>query len=176
MSHFFPSSFGGGFRLQILYHHDPARGFQRSQVQNLFAAHLRDADQMLHFSKRLASYVEPKDASEPVVLHFKDGTEATCDLLVGSDGIRSAVRRTMFTLLAHETESADSEQAAAMRSMIDPEWSGIVAYRGLAPTAALDEDVERETRSVTVVSSYDLQPPASLIEKPSDHRLWVRTR
>ena len=118
----------------------------------------------MHFSKRLASYVEPKDASEPVVLHFKDGTEATCDLLVGSDGIRSAVRRTMFTLLADEAEGADSEQAAAMRSMIDPEWSGIVAYRGLAPTATLDEDVERETRSVTVVSSYDLHPPASLIE------------
>ena len=144
--------------------HAPARGFQRSQVQNLFAAHLRDADQILHFSKRLASYTEPSDGTEPIVLQFKDCTEATCDLLIGSDGIRSAVRRTMFTLFANETEGVNSDQTEAMRAMINPEWSGIVAYRGLASTAVLDDDVERNTRSVTIVGPFNLRSPVPFME------------
>ena len=54
----------------------------RSQLQKLLMQRLRSADKIIHFSKRLESYVEPASVTEPIVLRFKDGTEASCDLLV----------------------------------------------------------------------------------------------
>ncbi|TFK94532.1 FAD/NAD(P)-binding domain-containing protein [Polyporus arcularius HHB13444] len=113
--------------------------FRRSDLQAVLVKHLQAADRIF-YSKRLAAYVEPKAGSlDPIVLQFKDGTTATCDLLVGSDGIRSAVRRTMFSELADAAkDNGDSEQAAKLRSMIDPVWSGQVAYRGVVPVDKLE--------------------------------------
>ncbi|KAG8215969.1 hypothetical protein J3R82DRAFT_7951 [Butyriboletus roseoflavus] len=48
----------------------------------------------------LVHYMEPEqqdaDSTFPIVLNFADGTTATTDVLVGSDGIRSTVRKTLF--------------------------------------------------------------------------------
>lgn len=113
--------------------------FRRSDLQAVLVEHLHTADKIF-YSKRLAAYVEPKDGSlDPIVLHFKDGTTSTCDLLVGSDGIRSAVRRTMFSDLADTAKNnGNIEQAAKLRMMIDPVWSGQVAYRGVVPVDKLE--------------------------------------
>nr|VWO96893.1 Mannitol 1-phosphate dehydrogenase [Ganoderma boninense] len=114
--------------------------FHRSILQKLLARHL-DAGDRIHFSKRLASYSEVSP-TEPITLSFRDGTTATCDLVVGSDGIRSAVRHTMFNDLADDAEnSGQAEEAARLRTMVDPVFSGQVAYRGLAPASALSEEL-----------------------------------
>lgn len=114
--------------------------FHRSILQKLLAKHI-DANNRIHFSKRLASYTETSP-TDPITLNFRDGTTATCDLVIGSDGIRSAVRRTMFNDLANGAEkSGQVEEAARLRAMVDPIFSGQVAYRGLAPASALSEDL-----------------------------------
>ncbi|KAM5540037.1 hypothetical protein V8D89_006177 [Ganoderma adspersum] len=108
-----------------------------SVLQQLLARHL-DPSIPIHFSKRLASYTEPSEPFAPLVLQFRDGTSATCDVLVGSDGIRSAVRRSMFNAFADEASvRGDEEESLRLRSMVDPVWSGQIAYRGLIPAAAL---------------------------------------
>ena len=115
--------------------------FRRADLQKLLAKHLRAYDK-IQYTKRLASYSEPALESDPIVLNFKDGTEATCDVLVGCDGIRSAVRHTMYTRLAEEAEAkGNGEEAAQFLAMDDPVWSGCVAYRGLTPAAELEENV-----------------------------------
>ena len=114
--------------------------FHRSILQQLLAKHL-DAGDRIHFSKRLVSYSE-SPPTEPITLTFRDGTTATCDLVVGSDGIRSAVRRTMFNDLANGAEKdGQAEEATRFRTMIDPIFSGQIAYRGLAPASALSEEL-----------------------------------
>ncbi|KAM5540130.1 hypothetical protein V8D89_006270 [Ganoderma adspersum] len=120
--------------------------FHRSLLQQLLAKHL-DAGDKIHFSKRLKSYSETS-ATEPITLNFKDGTTATCDLVIGSDGIRSAVRRTMFNELADEAEKrGKTEEAARLRDMVEPVYSGQIAYRGLVPTSALSDEIVEYTKA-----------------------------
>ena len=134
-----------------------ARPCHRAQLQQVFAKNLRSAEKTLHFSKRLASYIEPTSPFEPIVLKFRDDTEATCDVLIGSDGIRSAVRRTMYSALADETQ--DAGRAEELRKMIYPEWTGMVVYRGLVPVELLDPDrVAKEMVHTSVVSPPLLEP------------------
>ena len=67
-----------------------------------------------HFNKRLES-IEDREGSG-IVLHFKDGTTATADAVIGADGIHSATRE---FLLGERDISAQ------------PVFAGSVAYRGL---------------------------------------------
>lgn len=55
---------------------------------------LRDipADRM-HASKKLASVDGVAEENGPLTLHFTDGSTHECDILVGADGIHSAVRK-----------------------------------------------------------------------------------
>ena len=87
-----------------------------------------------YFGKRLQSY-EDSDP-DPVTLWFEDGSSATCDILIGADGIKSAVRECMFSDLA--SKAPDETQAADYRRCMKPTWSGIIAYRALA----LPEDLK----------------------------------
>ena len=48
---------------------------------------------VIRLNKRVRGYVENEDSVE---LHFEDGTSASGDLLVGSDGLKSAVRAQML--------------------------------------------------------------------------------
>lgn len=89
-----------------------------------------------YFSKRLISYEDK--APDPLVLHFKDGTTAECDVLIGADGIKSSVRKNMFTCLASSIQ--DEAQADTYRRCVDATWSGLVAYRSLVPADALREE------------------------------------
>ena len=124
--------------------------FQRAVLQQLLAKHL-DAGDKIHFSKRLKSYSETPPA-EPIVLNFKDSTTATCDLVIGSDGIRSAVRSTMFNELADEAEKrGETEEAARLRDMVEPVYSGQIAYRGLVPTSALSDEIVEYAKAPLLV-------------------------
>ena len=69
-----------------------------------------------HFNKRLQS-IKTEESSK-VVLHFKDGTTASADAVVGADGIHSATREFLL-----------GERDMSVQSV----FAGSVAYRGLVP-------------------------------------------
>ncbi|VDC01624.1 unnamed protein product [Peniophora sp. CBMAI 1063] len=78
-----------------------------------------------HFHKRLQSFSSPSSFDvAPTQLTFTDGTTATCDVLVGCDGIKSVVRTGMLL----ETGLSQLDR---------PRWSGTVAYRALVPVEKL---------------------------------------
>ncbi|WP_431024859.1 FAD-dependent monooxygenase [Halomonas sp. H5] len=69
---------------------------------------------------RLGSKVASVEAGEQPVVHFEDGSRETLDVVIGGDGIHSAVRRSLF--------GDDS-----------PEFTGLVSYRAVVPRSAVPE-------------------------------------
>ena len=91
------------------------------------------------------------------MLMFEDGTQATCDVLVGCDGIKSAVRRAMYNALAKDAETrGELGEAARLRALNDPVWSGTVAYRSLVPVKELEESVLKVARVPHIVGLRSL--------------------
>ena len=78
-----------------------------------------------HFNKRLISLEETLGG--PIILHFKDGTTATADAVIGADGVHSAVRTHLL-----------GKEAA------QPVFSGATVYRGLVPMDAAVEKLGDE--------------------------------
>ncbi|QJQ97899.1 salicylate 1-monooxygenase [Halomonas sp. PGE1] len=78
-----------------------------------------------HFGKRCVEVTQQGDSA---TAHFADGTSFTADILIGFDGIKSVVRA---NVLPAETFGE-----------IAPFWSGTYAYRGMIPTAQLEEALE----------------------------------
>lgn len=74
-----------------------------------------------HFNKRVDKLEDKQDG--PVNIHFKDGTTATADAVIGADGIHSVVRAHLL-----------GDEAAK------PIYAGSVAYRALVP---MEEAVEK---------------------------------
>lgn len=87
--------------------------------------------------KRLVSYIDPEDVSLPIRLVFEDGKEATCDVLVGADGVKSAVRARMLNELAGRMD--DEAQAEKLRECIPPRFSGAMTFRAIIPREKLTE-------------------------------------
>ncbi|MGM1053888.1 MAG: salicylate 1-monooxygenase [Pseudomonadota bacterium] len=77
------------------------------------------------FGKRC---VEVTQDGERATARFADGTTFSADILIGFDGIKSAVRE---HVLPAETYGE-----------IAPFWSGTYAYRGMIPTAQLESALE----------------------------------
>lgn len=98
----------------------------------------------IHFGKRLISYehspIANTNGTQPirqeVILHFSDGTSARADVLVGADGIKSTVRRQMFTDYALE-EGLPMEEITD--KYIEPAYTGSSAYRSLIPADELEK-------------------------------------
>ncbi|PCH41806.1 FAD/NAD(P)-binding domain-containing protein [Wolfiporia cocos MD-104 SS10] len=95
----------------------------------------------IHVSKKLSKYIEIADTDgqiKHIELTFTDGTTAEADILIGADGIKSAVRSTMYDL-AHQHEcSLDIGRDDCPRcSAATPKWTGMIAYRYLIPTERL---------------------------------------
>ncbi|KAH8084323.1 FAD/NAD(P)-binding domain-containing protein [Cristinia sonorae] len=94
-----------------------------------------------HFSKKLVSYDDPADGM--ICLHFKDGSTATCDVLIGGDGVKSAVRAQMYRHMA-EVASRNNrpvEEVEKLLNYVDPKWCGEVIYRGIIPADVLQTNV-----------------------------------
>lgn len=72
--------------------------------------------EVVQLGRKLVALREDRDRT---VLEFADGGSATVDVLVGADGIHSAVREALF----------GPEQ---------PEFTGVVAYRAVVPADRLD--------------------------------------
>ena len=110
--------------------------FHRAGFQQILASKLDPNVVTSHFSKRLSSYT--KDTStDTITLHFADGTTATCDVLVGADGIHSSTRRNLLAYEAQAIEESEPERAKALLGMIDPIWTGTIAYREVIPREKL---------------------------------------
>jgi salicylate hydroxylase len=87
-------------------------------------------------SKRLESYEQQPGA--PIMLHFQDGSTATCDVLIGADGPRSAVRKTMFEEAATLAESQHrNADATELRNLSNLRFSGVFSYRAHIPAERL---------------------------------------
>ncbi|KAI0058728.1 FAD/NAD(P)-binding domain-containing protein [Artomyces pyxidatus] len=82
----------------------------------------------LHTSARIVSY--SSEHGNPLVLHLSDGSARTADVLIGADGIRSAVRT---NLLASYQRLVDVNVP-----FVEPTWTGTVAYRSLIKRERLE--------------------------------------
>ncbi|OCH91533.1 FAD/NAD(P)-binding domain-containing protein [Obba rivulosa] len=108
--------------------------FRRTDVQGVLCKNLPPSVRV-HFLKRFTSYTRLDTGA--IKIHYTDGTTATCDCLVGCDGIRSTVRTTMLNTLAIDMQQAgQQEEAAMLLSRANPIWTGTLLYRSLVPWAA----------------------------------------
>jgi salicylate hydroxylase len=116
-------------------------GVQRSAFHGVLTKHLPETCR-IHLSKRLKSYSQTNpsgnysdsEKTAAVQLQFEDGTTASCDILVGADGIKSPVRRCLLK------EKADAlrlqgkvEEADELMKSVEPTWTGAVTYRMTIP-------------------------------------------
>ncbi|KAI0637469.1 hypothetical protein C8Q77DRAFT_1086146 [Trametes polyzona] len=138
----------------------------RADMVDVLVAHLPSSC-TVHTSKRLLSYTEdrtqaPKsDAGDHTqyTLHFADGTSARADVLIGGDGIKSAVRRTMYDL-AHARECAPNSPGVSREECVrcgraTPQWTGTVGYRYLIPSEKMRAvNPEHHALKVTSPMSY----------------------
>ena len=87
----------------------PFYAFHRADLQRMLASAL--PPERLHLGQRFAQLTDTGDGVEA---RFETGERVTVDILVGADGIHSAVRSVLF-----------GEE--------EPDFTGCVAYRGLVP-------------------------------------------
>ncbi|KAH9478727.1 Salicylate hydroxylase [Psilocybe cubensis] len=99
----------------------------RADVQEVLLKHISPSVKF-HLAHRLNTYRRTKNGIE---LEFKNGESVVCDLLVGADGINSAVRQTFISEGQDWSEEERIRQAA-------PVWSGTYVYRDL-----IDSEVVR---------------------------------
>lgn len=104
----------------------------RAQVQDIFLKHI-SKDIHFHLSHRLESYSYTDDATERIALKFRGGQDARCDLLIGADGVYSAVRHTYLPRVAEKLGKPE------YLDYVDAVFSGSCVYRDLIPFEKLEE-------------------------------------
>ena len=86
-----------------------------------------------HFGHRLSHYTTTTSSTgnQEMKLNFVDGQTATCDILIGFDGIKSAVRTQLYR------DSTSSEE----KEVPEPRWTGTYVYRGIVPFEELEKAI-----------------------------------
>ena len=111
----------------------------RQHVVTVLERHL-PASCTVHPGKRLVSYFEPEqeDAhlTSPIGLEFVDGTTATTDVLIGADGVRSAVRKAMFEAASNDNR----DDKADLKKFVDAAFTGMSIYRSLVSAETLRKE------------------------------------
>jgi len=75
-------------------HGAPYTQMHRADFHDILAAKARELDpDVVQLNRRVTGFIENADGVE---LHFADGGSAKGDLLIGADGLKSAVRRQLF--------------------------------------------------------------------------------
>lgn len=90
-----------------------------------------------HPCKRLTSLTQSDDDGV-VTLYFADDSTATADVVIGADGVRSAVRANMLS----------------KEEQVEPTWSGVIAYRA---------SITREQLKVNGVGDYPIQAEPHMV-------------
>lgn len=127
---------------------------------------------LLHTSKRLRSYVQSPSG---ITLTFQDGSSATCDILVGADGIHSAVRRKLLEDTADSyTKQGKADDAQEILKAVEPAWSGTTAYRAVFPTQKLAADYP-DHRALTVAMHVCLAHPHRFLILTPSAVYWKRS-
>ncbi|KDQ57219.1 hypothetical protein JAAARDRAFT_157371 [Jaapia argillacea MUCL 33604] len=96
-----------------------------------------------HTSKRLTSYTQPSPSPSPITLSFQDGTTATCDVLIGADGYRSAIRAGMVQEMFDAGVDLGCLEGEGVEKLKEPMWSGTVAWRAMVPFQKLEKVLPR---------------------------------
>ncbi|KAF9017208.1 salicylate hydroxylase [Hymenopellis radicata] len=124
-----------GTEFYSLITHGTLVSLHRPDFQKVLLRHLPKTCRT-YCKKRLRSYSE--QPSGLVHLMFEDGTTATCDILIGADGLKSSVRAAMLQdrALCAQSEGRPKE-ALEILSAVQPVWTGTVAYRALIPSEKL---------------------------------------
>ncbi|KZP16276.1 salicylate hydroxylase [Athelia psychrophila] len=104
-------------------------GFHRADFTGVLLQHLiANPNCHVYPSKQLWNYRQSTHA--PIQLSFEDGTSATCDVLVGADGIKSSTRRILMREQAKRArEESRPHDLTVLMASLDPYWSGSMAYR-----------------------------------------------
>ncbi|KAI0317079.1 salicylate hydroxylase [Amylostereum chailletii] len=101
-------------------------------------------------SKRLTSYSQPANNEDPIELIFADGSKASCDVLIGADGLKSAVRVSMMQeRAASAEEGGEAEDLDASARAV---YSGVQAYRAVVPS----ETLARAAPNHRVLTSHNI--------------------
>jgi len=134
-------------------------GFHRAELHEALLNSLSSSCRTLP-SKRLESYVQRP--GDPITLYFQDGSTATCDILLGADGVKSAVRKTMLHEAATRAESQhQNAEAVNLRDLSEPQFSGFFTYRTLIPAERLSSiSSQHRALSSGVQVSYSLPRPS----------------
>ncbi|KAG0707085.1 hypothetical protein DFH29DRAFT_1066512 [Suillus ampliporus] len=121
----------GGFEwFQQTVEHSPSH-LQRQDLVNILEQYLPSSCKV-HFNKRLTRY--DKQLPGSLILHFADDSTATADVLIGADGIRSSVRKTLF-----ETLDRDDVDPSKIGHYTNPSWTGTLLYRAVISTKKLSQ-------------------------------------
>ncbi|KAH0831257.1 hypothetical protein J3R83DRAFT_13890 [Lanmaoa asiatica] len=124
----------------------------RQQMVAILERHL-PASCRVHSGKRLVDYMEPEQqdahSTSPIRLDFADGTIATTDVLIGADGIRSVVRKTMFESASED----DSRDKTDLKQYIDATFTGKSVYRCLVSAETLKKE-NPENLSLKEMTAY----------------------
>lgn len=106
----------------LIYFVGGSTSFHRADLQQTLLSRIKGR---VHLKHRFTSYEE---VNNEVRLQFEDGSSATCDILVGMDGIKSTLRK---SLLIH--------QNLPKSPAVDAVWSGTMAYRGMVTRDVVEE-------------------------------------
>ncbi|KAI9567711.1 hypothetical protein HD554DRAFT_937014 [Boletus coccyginus] len=126
------------------YYRTPRYGPSSMHRQHLVAIlekHLPESCKV-HSRKRLVGYSylgpgqEDAHSTSPIGLKFADGTTAITDVLIGADGVRSAVRRTMFEAAAKE----NGDNKEDLNQYVDATFTGMTLYRSLVSAEMLGKE------------------------------------
>ncbi|KAL4924988.1 uncharacterized protein BDV17DRAFT_199012 [Aspergillus undulatus] len=107
---------------------------KRVDVVDVLLKAVQEARIPVHFGKRATKI---KERGDGVTVTFADGTDQTADILLGCDGIHSAVRQLYV----------DPDQK--------PEYSGLSGMMSIIPTAKLSTTVGKQMRGLNATFTED---------------------